>query len=242
MVRRVKLAALLVVAAASTAHAQDEFEIQVYDAETAHEGEPGLELHLNHHLIHAAPDQTHATFEPHYGLTEWAELGGYFQTSVTTGGDFAYAGVKLRTKLRWPERLWDERVGLAINFEISAVPSQFEPNVWGSEVRPIADLRTGRLYAAVNPIVTFDLQGSLAGKPQLEPCAKLSVIANERTMAGVEAYGAFGPIDDLGSESVERAFAVVDVRGKHWDLNAGIGANRGSPDHPIVKLIVGIHP
>lgn len=242
MVGRVKLAALAVLAAASPAYAQDEFEIQVYDTETAHQGEPGLELHLNHHLIHDAPDQTHATFEPHYGLTEWAELGGYFQTSLTTTGDLAYAGVKLRTKLRWPERLWDERLGLGINFEISAVPSQFESNVWGSEVRPIVDLRAGRLFAAVNPIVAFDLQGSLAGKPQLEPCAKLAFVASDRVMAGVEAYGGFGPVDALGDESVERAFAVVDVRGRHWDLNAGIGVNRGSPDHPIGKLIVGVHP
>src|SRR5262249_805631 len=122
-----------------------------------------------------AADETHLTFEPHYGLTDWAELGGYFQTAVTSTSDLAYAGVKLRLKLRQPHRAWDDRIGLAINGEISAVPSRFEPQVWGSEVRPIIDLTAGRLYAAFNPNLTMDLRGAVAGHPQLEPAAKLAV-------------------------------------------------------------------
>lgn len=236
-----KAVALVVLALAPVARAQDEFEIQVYDVEVAPRGESGLELHLNHHLIHDAPDQTHLTFEPHYGLRDWWELGGYFQTSLSTTGDLEYAGVKLRSKLRWPRRVWDGRLGLAINFEISDVPAQFEPNVWGSEVRPIVDLRVGRIYAAVNPIVTCDLAGSLAGHPQLEPAAKLSVSITERAAAGVEGYGAFGPVDALDS-GVVRAFAVVDLKGSWWDLNAGVGVNHGTGDHPIGKMIFGIHP
>jgi hypothetical protein len=241
LARRV-LIALAAWLAPVLAHAQDEFEIQVYDAETAREGEPGLELHLNHHLIRAAADETHLTFEPHYGVAEWAELGGYFQTSLTTTGDLAYAGVKLRAKLRDPRRWWDERLGLAINFEVSAVPSRFEANVWGSEARPILDLHAGPVYAAVNPIVDFDLDGKLAGRPQLEPAVKLALIAGDHAMFGVEAYGAYGTFDALGEESVTRLFAVADLRGARWDLNAGLGVSRGSPDHPIAKLIVGIHP
>ena len=237
----IRAAAWLVLLPA-VAHAPDAFEIQVYDVETAPAGDPGLEVHVNHHLIHAAPDETHLTFEPHYGLTGWAELGGYFQNALTTTGDFAYAGIKLRTKLRWPERVWQDRLGLAINFEVSDVPARFEANQWGSEIRPIVDLRVARVYAAVNPIVAIDLEGALSGRPQLEPAAKLGYVASDRAMFGVELYGAFGPIDALGDENVERAFAVVDLRGPHWDLNAGIGASRGSPDHPIGKLIVGIHP
>lgn len=225
----------------AVAHAQDEFEIQVYDVETAKLGEPGLELHLNHHLIQGAPDATHLTFEPHYGLRGWAELGGYFQTSLTTTGELAYAGVKLRTKLRWPDRVWCGRVGLAINLEISDVPASFEPNVWGSEVRPVVDLRVGRVYASVNPIVSTDLGGVLAGHPQLEPAAKLAVVVHHGVMVGVEAYGAFGPVDALGSVDVVRAFGVVDVSGTRWDLDVGIGASHGTSDHPIGKLIFGIH-
>ena len=236
------LAIFVVVAVPRTAHAQDEFEIQVYDVETAPEGEPGIELHLNQHLLRMEPDATHLTFEPHYGLRDWAELGGYFQTSLTTTGELAYAGVKLRTKLRVPHRLWDDRIGLAINFEISDVPKQFEPNQWGSEIRPIADLRCGPIYAAVNPIIDTDLAGTLAGHPQLEPAAKLAYVANDTAMFGVEAYGAFGPVDALGNNSVESGYITVDLHGRQWDLNVGIGASHGSGDHPVGKLILGIHP
>ena len=237
-----RLALLAVVLISTTARAQDEFEIQVYDVETAKQGEAGLELHLNHHLIHAAPDQTHLTFEPHYGLQSWLELGGYFQTALTTSGDFAYAGVKVRLKARWPRRVWDERIGLAANVEVSAVPARFEANVWGGEVRPVLDLVVGRLYAAVNPIIDFDLQGAVAGHPQLQPAVKVAVVITPALMIGVEAYGAYGPVDDLGSEKVERVFGVVDVKGSWWSLDVGIGASWGLPDHPIGKLIFGLDP
>ena len=224
------------------ARAQDAFEIQVYDSETAARGEPGLELHVNQHTIDGANDETHLTFEPHYGLTAWAELGGYFQTSVTTTGELAYAGVKLRLKLRHPARLWNDRIGLAINGELSAVPARFEPDVWGSEVRPIIDLSVGRLYASFNPILAVDLQGDAAGHPQFEPAAKATVRLGTAIAVGAEAYGAFGPLDDVGSEHASRVFGVIDLTGSWWDVNLGGGYGWGSTEHVVAKVIVGIHP
>jgi hypothetical protein len=238
--RAVAVLALVVVPAA--AHAQDAFEIQVYDTQTAARGEAGIELHLNQHVIDRATDQTHLTFEPHYGLTDWAELGGYFQTSVTASADLAYAGVKLRLKLRRPGRIWRDRIGLAVNGEVSAVPARFEPQIWGSELRPIIDLTEGRLYAAFNPILTMDLQGDVAGHPQLEPAAKLEIRLSEAIAIGAEAYGAFGPLDDLGSDHATRLLGVVDMTGDWWDLNIGGGYGWGDADHLIAKLIVGLHP
>ncbi|HEX7839775.1 MAG TPA: hypothetical protein VF469_20005 [Kofleriaceae bacterium] len=239
---RAAVVAVALVVVPAVAHAQDAFEIQVYDTLTAARGEAGLELHLNQHAIDSAADETHLTFEPHYGLTDWAELGGYFQTAVTSTGDPAYAGVKLRLKLRRPGRVWEDRIGLAINGELSAIPSRFEPQVWGSEIRPIIDLTAGQLYAAFNPIVTMDLRGEVAGHPQFEPAAKLEVKLGEAIAIGAEAYGAFGPIDDLGSEHASRLFGVVDVTGDWWDLNIGAGYGWGDADHVVAKLIIGIHP
>jgi hypothetical protein len=242
VVRVCALVAVVLAWRAGAAAAQDAFEVQVYDAETAPRGEPGLELHVNEHAIDGAPDETHVTFEPHYGLADWAELGGYFQTSVTTTGDLAYAGVKLRLKLRRPDRVWGDRIGLALNGELSAVPSRFEPDVWGSELRPIADLRAGRFYASINPILATDLRGSLAGHPQLEPAVKVAVRVRDAAAIGLEGYGGFGPIDDLGSEHATRAFAVVDLTGRWWDLDVGAGYGWGSTDHVVAKVIFGIHP
>lgn len=234
--------ALLLLLVPAVAHAQDEFEIQVYDVATARQGEPGIELHINEHLFQGRADETHTTFEPHYGLRDWLELGGYLQSSVASGDHYEFAGAKLRLKARLPRRYWDNRIGLAVNGELSIIPSQFEPAVYGSEIRPIAELRDGRLFAAINPVVTVDLAGDLAGHPQLEPCAKLAVFVTESIGVGVEAYGAFGPIDDLGSEEVERGFVTFDYVGRAVDLDVGVGANHGSPDHPVFKLILGIHP
>lgn len=235
-------AVLILCLLAGVTHAQDEFEIQVYDVATAPAGDPGLELHLNHHVIDGASNQTHTTFEPHYGVTDWFELAGYLQTSTARGDEHQFAGVKLRAKMRITHRYWQDRLGFAANVELSAIPSQFEANVWGSEIRPIAELRAGRLVALVNPIVATDFAGDLAGHPQLEPCAKLSVMLTERSSVGLEGYAGFGPFDDLGSESVERGFAVFDYAGHTFDINFGLGLTNGSPDHPIAKLIFGMHP
>ena len=222
--------------------AQDAFEIQVYDAATAPRGEAGLEVHLNQHVITGAAGETHLTLEPHYGLTDWAELGGYFQTAMTSGGDLAYAGVKLRLKLRRPGRVWEDRIGLAINGELSAIPSRFEPQVWGSEIRPIVDLTAGALYASINPILAVNLRGELAGHPQLEPAAKIAVKLRDSVAIGAEAYSALGPLDDLGSEHASRLLGVVDLTGDWWDLNLGVGYGWGEPDHVVAKLILGLHP
>lgn len=236
------LVVAVIVAWSATAHAQDRFEIQVYDVETAARGETGLEVHANHTTVDGAPDELHLTFEPHLGLADWAELGGYLQSAIDTSGSGGFAGAKLRMKLRWPARVWDGRIGLAVNGEISGVPSRYEADVWGSELRPIVDLDVGRVYASVNPIVTMDLAGDLAGHPRFEPSGKLGVRAADTLMIGAEAYAALGPVDDLGGEHVTRLLGAIDVHGAWWDLNAAAGPAWGSPDHVVVKVIVGLHP
>lgn len=235
------LSATTAIALATPARAQDPFEIQVYASETAARGEPGLEIHANHHFVRDTGDASHLTFEPHYGLLDWLELGGYLQTA-RTDGDGAFGGGKLRVKVRTPERLWHDRIGLAVNTELSAVPEQFAPDVWGSEVRPIADITTTHFYASFNPILDIELAGELAGHPQVEPAAKLAVRPFPRWSIGVEAYGAFGPIDDLGSESVGTLLGAIDYAGRWLDLNIAAGPSWGGDDRAIIKLIVGVHP
>ena len=74
------LALVAVAGLPGAASAQDAFEIQVYDAETAAPGEIGLETHLNSVLTGRrsttlsgeAPTHRvfHATLEPHFGVTD----------------------------------------------------------------------------------------------------------------------------------------------------------------------------
>ena len=231
--------ALLALGLAAEARAQDRFEIQVYDSPTAAPGEVGLETHLNH--VFADVDETHVTFEPHIGVAPWLEIGGYFQTAIRADGTFDYAGVKLRGKLRLPSRLWDDRLGLALNGELSAIPSRYEEHVWGSELRPIADLTDGRLYVSVNPILTFSYGGDAAGHPALEPAAKIAVRTVGTLAIGAEWYGAFGPIDDLGSEKFSRILGVLDWTSSYVDINFGVGWASGTDDRWVAKAIVTLH-
>jgi hypothetical protein len=259
LVIRFGLFGLLGSALPRAAQAQDRFEIQVYDAETAPPAGFGLETHLNHIVSGTttrSPDgedptnhQTHLTFEPHVGVCSWCELGAYFQTAMDANGYAAWGGFKLRFKARLPRRYVHELIGLALNAEISIVPARYEANVFGSELRPIIDVRWRRLYWSLNPIIDIDLAGAIAGRPQLEPAFKFAVDAVAGALAfGIEYYGAYGPITGFlpAGEQTHRLFGIVDVFHSvsprlNFALNFGVGYNlAGAGDRLVVKAILGV--
>jgi len=157
------LLAILFSLVAHAARAQDPFEIQVYDSETAAPLETGIELHTNYFgrrgTVNASGPATdrvfHVTCEPHLGLADWAELGGYIQTAILPDGSYDFAGAKLRFKARVPWKLAGH-VGVALNTEVSRVPRAYSESRVGAELRPIVDLRLGRAYVSINPILDFD--------------------------------------------------------------------------------------
>lgn len=203
---------------ATSARAQDAFEIQVYNSETAPPKESGFELHIN-----TSGDQfSHFTLEPHLGLLNWLEVGAYFQTELRPDGNFDYAGVKLRIKGRVPRRI-GRVLGLALNLEIAS-----EPEGYAAEARPIIDLQWKRLYLAINPIVSFDFRGNV----DFEPAAKFSVILIPALSIGAEYYGTV-------ENRINRIFGALDVEYGRIGLNLGAGYSFGD-DKWIVKAIVGL--
>jgi hypothetical protein len=248
------LLALPFLLASFAAAAQDRFEIQVYDSEVAEPGQVGLEIHSNYVLTGGrttSPDGAlpsdhvlHTTLEPHVGLFGWAELGGYLQGTLRPGGSVDYSGIKVRFKAKWPRKFFDDRLGLALNVEFSRIPAIYEPVVWGSELRPAIDLRIGPVYGSVNPILSTDLQGPLAGHPQFEPAFKLAVFARPELSVGAEYYAAFGPLNSFlpAVEQNHRLYGVLDFAGELLDLNVGLGRGFGSADPWVAKAIIGIHP
>lgn len=254
-----RLAFAIVLLAATAARAQDCFDIQVYDSETAPPGGVGLETHINHVFdgtTQAALDgelptdgQTHLTLEPHIGVTRWSELGAYIQFVLDSEGDGHWGGFKLRYKMRLPRRFAHGIIGLALNVELSVVPQTYEANVYGSELRPIFDVTWRRFYFAINPIVDIDFAGAFAGRPQLQPALKASVAALPSLLYfGVEYYTNFGPITGFlpAAEQTHRLFAVVDVAHPITPrlglaVNFGVGYNlTGNGDRWVVKGIIGL--
>lgn len=245
---RAATVALVLLGLARAAAAQDAFEIQVYDAETAPPGDSGFEVHLNHvaaGVTTTSPDGelpsdhvTHLTLEPHVGLASWCEGGAYFQTAIRPDGAFDYAGVKLRFKMRVPHRLGG-LVGLAVNFELGSVPETYEATGLSAEVRPIVDVEWGRLYASVNPIVGFDFRGPDAGQPQLQPAATVLVRLARWQQVGVEYYGAYGPIDRPlpPADQVHRLFVVGNFSHAWFGVHVGAGYGFAAGDRWIVKSI-----
>ena len=233
------LLVVVAILASGTAAAQDAFEIQVYDSETARAGEPGLEIHLNHFFDDGL---THLTFEPHLGLTGWWEVGVYLQFVLEPTGVWNTGGFKLRSKWRLPDKLGP--VGLALNIEVARVSKLYEPDGWGGELRPIVDARWGRLYLAFNPIVSFSFAGPEAWKPVFEPAFKVAVEVFGPVALGLEEYSDFGVIGDWLPPALQthRLFVVTDLLFGVVGINFGVGRNLNGPDGWIVKAIVSLTP
>ncbi len=250
MKTRWRLPAALVLLALPAA-AQDAFEIQVYNAETAAPLQFGAEVHLNHFFVGSqAPEGgelpthhvTHLTLEPHLGLAEWCEAGVYLTTALRADGTFDFTGFKLRFKARWPKKLWGV-LGLALNQEFSVARKDYEENVFGWEIRPVIDFEWKRLYLSTNPILSVPLGGALAGRPEFEPSFKGSVRVLPFMAVGAEYYAAFGPIAQATplADQVHRVFGALDFDWKWgrqiYEVNFGVGYGITGPEKWIAKLI-----
>ncbi len=249
-------AAVPLLLTASTAHAQDIFEIQVYDSQVATPMRPGIETHLNYTNTRetarngAGELPTDAvgriTFEPHLGLTPWAEAGMYFITAIRPEGAFDFVGAKLRLKLRWPERLLGETLGLSLNQEIGFVSSEYEAAQVAWEIRPIIDFRYRWFYASFNPIVGVDLAGNSAGQVEAEPALKVALSPLPWLAIGPEYFAGLGPLFAFSPLSEQRhwLFGALDFSGQNrtisWDVNVALGHGLIGPDDWILKAIVGI--
>ena len=236
--------------AGGAVRAQDAFEIQVYDSETAPPGEIGLETHLNYVLTGStspspegeAPTNHvfHATLEPHLGLTDFLEVGAYLQSAFRPDGGYDWAGFKLRAKARIPQPAFGW-LRLALNAEVSFIPKRYEAAGTGGELRPIAEAIFGPVTLGVNPIVAFTFDNGVHA--DLEPCARALFRVVPWLSAGAEYYSALGPIDGLlpVSDQVHRVFGVIELYSGHLDINFGIGGGTGD-DSLLAKAILTVRP
>jgi hypothetical protein len=250
--RCIIFAFLAAIALGPAARAQDNYEIQVYSAETVAPRSTMVEIHSNFTVegsktvvdgVQPSEHAEHETLEITQGINSWAEVGFYVFTSIQSDGGWQWVGDHIRPRVRVPDS-WHWPVGVSISNEIGYQRRAFSPDTWTWEIRPIIDKKIGRWYLDFNPTLDRSFHGESVNQGVVfSPNVKVSYDFTKKIAGGLEYYGSSGPITgfDPLKDQQQQFFPAIDVDfGPQWEFNfgVGIGATR-STDHLIVKCIIG---
>jgi hypothetical protein len=234
------------------AHAQDNYEIQVYASDTVPAGHTMVELHSNFTIdgsktivdgVLPTNHAEHETVEITHGFNNWFETGFYIFTSARPGHGWQWVGDHIRPRVRVPEN-WHWPVGVSLSSEFGYQRRQFSTDTWSLEIRPIIDKTLGPWYLAFNPALERSIVGENVNRGfEFSPNFKFSYDLSKEVAAGVEYYGALGPVGNFDPlvQQQHQIFPAVDLNvSPKWEINAGlgVGATR-STDHLILKCILG---
>jgi hypothetical protein len=236
------------------AHAQENYEIQVYPSETVPKGTTMLELHSNftfggqqytmdgvlptHHMLHETIEITH-------GFNDWFETGFYFFNAIGSDNRTGYVGSHIRPRVRAPES-WHCPVGLSLSAEFGYQKPEYSADNWTLEIRPIIDKTIKRFYFSFNPVFGKSLHGLNQNEGfDFSPNLKASYSVTKKAAFGIEYYGAVGDISQfdpyLYKQQEHQLFFVTDLDlSPDWEFNAGYGLGfTSTSDNDILKLIIG---
>ena len=232
--------------------AQDNYEIQVYGADTVEPHSTMVEFHTNwtaqgeKNVVEGVRPTNHAvheTIEITQGWNDWFETGFYIFTSARSGDGWDWVGDHIRPRFRIPEK-WHWPVGLSLSNEIGYQRHSFSPDTWTWEMRPIIDKKIGPWYLSFNPTIDKSLHGDNASRGfEFSPNAKVSYDFSKVVAGGLEYYGSLGPIGSFDpiAEQQQQFVPAIDLNvSPNWEINfgAGWGVTR-STDHLIIKAIIG---
>ena len=142
----------------SGAHAQDNYEIQVYPSETMAPKTLLVELHSNFTVegttttdfgMLPTQHQQHETIELTQGINDWAEIGFYVFTAEKSGNGVQWVGDHIRPRVRVPTK-WHWPVGVSLSTEFGYARAAFSNPTWSWQFMPIIDQTIGRWYWSVN--------------------------------------------------------------------------------------------
>jgi hypothetical protein len=232
--------------------AQDNYEIQVYSAPTMTKGVTMFELHSNFTVngeqrtvkgVRPSWHAEHETLEITQGITDNFELGFYLFTNYTSPYGYQVVGTHLRPRVCAPES-WKLPVGLSLSAEIGFQSMNYSADTWSLELRPIIDKTMGKVYIALNPVLSFSLRGTdIQHVPAFTPNVKASLAATPKFSLGAEYYGDLGALNHFepGPQQSQAIFAVADLYvDPRWEINFGPGWGLTSAtDGLVLKLIVG---
>lgn len=250
--RPVALGAVLAVLAAAPSRAQDNYEIQVYGAETMPKGTTMFELHTNFAMsgrrfldagVLPTNHALHETVEITHGFTPWFEVGTYLFMSTAPNQGYNIVGSHIRPRIAAPES-WNAPVGLSLSMEVGYQKREFSQDTWSLEVRPIIDKQLGAWYASFNPVLDRSLRGDNAAVGfEFSPNVVVNRDVSSLVNLGVEYYGALGPVKsfDARGDQDHQVFGVVNLNfSEDWEFNAGVGFGlTDASEHRMLKMILG---
>jgi hypothetical protein len=241
---------------AATARAQGNYEVQVYGYDLVPPGVTMVELHSNYTVdgsktpyLGSLPTNhaEHETVEITHGFNDWFETGFYIFTSIQPNYGWVYVGSHIRPRFALSEEFTKKHhipFGLSISNEIGWQRPLISPDTWTWEIRPIIDKKIEKWYMAFNPSFDKSFRGPEQPRGfEFSPNVKFSYDVTPKIAAGVEYYGAYGPVTsfDLLRNQEQQILPAIDVDfGKNWEFNFGVGVGvTQATDHLLVKAILG---
>jgi len=249
---RIWLFLLALAVAALRAGAQDNYEIQVYGADTVDPGATMVEFHTNftaqgsktlENGVAPTNHAIHETIEITQGWNRWFETGFYIFTSARSGDGWDWVGDHIRPRFRIPED-WHWPVGVRLSNEVGYQRRKYSEDTWTWEMRPIVDKKAGRWYLSFNPTIDKALHGPNVSRGfEFSPNGKVSYDFTRVVSGGLEYYGSVGPVGSFDplADQQQQFFPVLDLNvspERELNFGAGWGATR-STDHLIIKAIIG---
>jgi Putative MetA-pathway of phenol degradation len=252
LARTLAVIMLVVSTLSRCANAQENYEIQVYGAETMAPKRTMVELHSNftftgsQGVVNGVLPTTHAwheTIEITQGFTPWFETGFYIFTSVNPGYGWQWVGDHIRPRVRVPEE-WHWPVGVSLSLEFGYQRAKFSEDTWSLEIRPIIDKQLGRWYLSFNPTLDRSFHGpGVSQGVVFSPNFKVGYDITKRVNAGLEYYGSLGPVTgfDPFRDQQQQILPAIDLNlGPNWEFNFGVGVGlTHGTDHLLVKMILG---
>jgi len=232
--------------------AQGNYEIQVYGYDLVKPGATMFELHSNFTFsgtkevidgVLPTEHALHETLEITHGWNDWFETGFYIFNSLQSDGTWVYVGSHIRPRFAAPES-WNWPVGVSISNEIGWQRPEISRDTWTWEIRPIVDKKLDKWYLAFNPAVDRSFHGPSVNRGfEFSPNFKFSYDVTKKVAAGVEYYGAWGPINEFDPlrDQEQQIVPAVDIDfGEKWEFNFGVGVGvTAGTDHLLVKAILG---
>jgi len=226
-------------------------EIQVYTDDLEKPGARGIELHVNTTPSgRSTPDypgevtpwhSLRVTPEISWGLGHDADWGVYLPFVRSAGGDFDFAGPKLR--LKWLPLHPVDGLFAGVNGELAYVREKFVRARKTLEIRPILGWRGEPWLFAVNPTIGMDLAGEDNGVAGFHPSFKLARETGGKRALGIEYYADFGRLSHFSprAEQEHALYLVLDAEpgGSLPGLNFGVGRGlTGATDRWTIKAIL----